>query len=202
MKKVALLFSAGVESSSLAVHYLEGGYIVLPVYVKCGFPWEKVEIRWGERLWVFLKKKYRRLLPIRILPARGIGPEANSVEMPLRNLILVSTVALEALRRDIDRVGIGSLGMYPFPDNNREFFDDVERLLSRGARIRLEVDTPFMGLEKEEVIKHYYTKLPYRLTFSCMRPIKGMHCGRCEKCMERKEGFRKAGLPDPTRYLS
>ncbi|HRJ77918.1 MAG TPA: 7-cyano-7-deazaguanine synthase, partial [Planctomycetota bacterium] len=25
-------------------------------------------------------------------------------------------------------------------------------------------------------------------------------CGRCDACLLRRRGFRKAGLPDPTRY--
>jgi 7-cyano-7-deazaguanine synthase len=37
---------------------------------------------------------------------------------------------------------------------------------------------------------------------SCIKPRGAVHCGRCTKCAERVEGFRLAGVPDPTRYAS
>jgi 7-cyano-7-deazaguanine synthase len=44
--------------------------------------------------------------------------------------------------------------------------------------------------------------LPLELTFSCMRPLDGRHCGDCNKCAERRKAFRDAGLPDRTPYHS
>jgi 7-cyano-7-deazaguanine synthase len=44
--------------------------------------------------------------------------------------------------------------------------------------------------------------LPLELTFSCLRPVGGLHCGRCNKCAERRRGFAEAGLPDPTQYAN
>jgi len=38
------------------------------------------------------------------------------------------------------------------------------------------------------------------LTLSCMQPSGGKHCGHCSKCRERIEGFRDAGIADPTAY--
>jgi len=42
--------------------------------------------------------------------------------------------------------------------------------------------------------------LPLQLSVSCIKPRGIIHCGRCTKCAERVEGFRRAGIPDPTRY--
>jgi 7-cyano-7-deazaguanine synthase len=42
--------------------------------------------------------------------------------------------------------------------------------------------------------------VPFELTLSCMQPRNGRHCGRCSKCRERIEGFRDAGVEDPTQY--
>jgi 7-cyano-7-deazaguanine synthase len=39
------------------------------------------------------------------------------------------------------------------------------------------------------------------LTFSCMRPVDGKHCGTCNKCAERRRAFASAGLSDPTEYF-
>jgi len=202
MRKVSVLFSAGVESSSLLLHYLDRNALTFPIYIKCGFPWERVELFWAERLWAFLKKRYRNLRPLRIISSQGIAPHNNSIEMPLRNLILLLNSVIESTRKGVRELAIGSLGIYPFPDNNKEFFSLLGTLLTDFGGIDFRIDTPFMGMTKEEVIGSFHGRVPYNLTFSCMHPKGKLHCGQCEKCLERKEGFREAGVPDPTCYLS
>jgi len=200
MKKVGVLFSAGVESSSLLVYYLEKGYITLPLYARCGLPWEKAELKWSERLWASLKRRYSRLLPLRVFSENGLQPHRGDVEIPLRNLTLVMGAVVRAYDRGVRRLAVGSLGIYPFPDNNREYFQRLENLISEGLRENVRLETPFMGMEKWEVIREFHGRISYKLTFSCMKPVRGKHCGICEKCLERKEGFSKAGVPDPTNY--
>lgn len=199
MRRIVVLYSSGVESASLTVHYLEKGFFVYPLYVRSGLSWEKIERKWALRLWSYLRKKYRRIAPFRTLFVSGLGPK-EGIEIPLRNLILGTVTALESLRKDIRALAVGSLGIYPFPDNNREYFDKLEELIRKGAKEDFRIETPFMGLEKWEVIRRFYGKLRYNLTFSCVRPVKGLHCGKCEKCFERKEGFKLAGVEDPTIY--
>jgi len=41
----------------------------------------------------------------------------------------------------------------------------------------------------------------YGLTLSCYDPAEGgLACGGCDACQLRRQGFRGAGLQDPTRY--
>ena len=202
MKKVALLFSSGVESSCLTAFYLSEGFLVYPLYVRSGMPWERWERKHSLRLWTYFRGKFGRILPLRTLPARGISPQGNTIEIPLRNLLLISSAAVEAFRKGILRVGVGSLGIYPFPDTERSYFDSLEELVERALRIRFRIETPFLGMEKAQVIREFWGSVPFVRTFSCIRPVRGVHCGRCAKCLERKEGFVRAGVPDPTRYLS
>jgi 7-cyano-7-deazaguanine synthase len=42
--------------------------------------------------------------------------------------------------------------------------------------------------------------LPLEHSFSCIEPMAGLHCGRCNKCGERKAAFRMADMNDPTCY--
>jgi 7-cyano-7-deazaguanine synthase len=58
---------------------------------------------------------------------------------------------------------------------------------------------PFDQLHKTDVLVRGKL-LPLQLTFSCINPIDGRHCGICNKCAERRKGFRDAGLPDLTSY--
>ncbi len=207
MEKVGVLFSGGIESSSLLVHYLKKGYITLPIYVKTGLPWESVEIKYSLKLWRRLKDKYKNLLPIRFISDYKLNgnsyktpEEEKDIEIPLRNFSLISSAIKTAFVKGVYRFAIGSLGSYSFPDNRREFFDRLEEVLSFGSGINFTIETPFMGLKKEEIIRKFYKAVPFGLTFSCASPVNSIHCGRCIKCMERKEGFEKAKVDDPTKY--
>jgi 7-cyano-7-deazaguanine synthase len=43
--------------------------------------------------------------------------------------------------------------------------------------------------------------IDYALTVSCYQAdADGQACGRCDSCRLRCEGFKAAGIPDPTRY--
>ncbi len=207
MKKVALLVSSGVESACLLRLYLSEGFLLYPVYVRSGAPWEEVEIRWLRRLWSYYRREYGRILPFRIVPLRApqrrkVVRREEGLEIPLRNWVLTTATALYALEKGVSRIAVGSLGIYPFPDNSREYYDRMEELLSKGSKRRIEIDTPFMGVEKWEIVRRFYGSVPFELTFSCVNPVGDEHCGRCVKCLERKEGFLKAGVPDPTCYSS
>lgn len=55
-------------------------------------------------------------------------------------------------------------------------------------------------LKKEDLIKiGIEQKIPLANTRTCRRPGK-YHCGKCVLCKARQEGFRNAGIKDPTRY--
>ncbi len=43
---------------------------------------------------------------------------------------------------------------------------------------------------------------PLGLTFSCLAPQRGLHCGACNKCSERRRAFVEVGLHDPTEYAA
>jgi 7-cyano-7-deazaguanine synthase len=44
-------------------------------------------------------------------------------------------------------------------------------------------------------------ELPLEHTYSCIRPVSGLHCGQCNKCAERQRAFAEAGMVDPTVYI-
>jgi 7-cyano-7-deazaguanine synthase len=65
----------------------------------------------------------------------------------------------------------------------------------------VEVRTPFGGMGKIAVMA-LGNGLPLQHTFSCIAPVGDLHCGRCNKCAERRKAFAEAGMADPTQYHS
>ena len=80
-----------------------------------------------------------------------------------------------------------------------EFFKTLENLLERALGAQVKLLRPFDRLQKTDVLRRG-EHLPLDLTFSCIDPSDGLHCGRCNKCAERKREFRSAGIVDLTPY--
>jgi 7-cyano-7-deazaguanine synthase len=71
-----------------------------------------------------------------------------------------------------------------------------------GAGLR--IITPLMYLTKAETIKlGVQLGVDYSMTVTCYKADhEGRACGECDSCILRKEGFKEAGIVDPTRYYS
>ena len=89
----------------------------------------------------------------------------------------------------------------PFGDATDEFFDEFESSLRRATGGPIRILRPFAGMTKREVLE-LGRNLPLELTFSCIAPAGGLHCGQCNKCAERQAAFRSAGYDDPTVYAN
>jgi 7-cyano-7-deazaguanine synthase len=96
-------------------------------------------------------------------------------------------------------MALGTLGDNPFADATAEFFQDYARLLSSALGQPLEVQAPFRGTGKAELVRRFF-QLPLGLTLTCIAPVAGIHCGACNKCRERREAFDDAGVTDSAAY--
>jgi 7-cyano-7-deazaguanine synthase len=71
-----------------------------------------------------------------------------------------------------------------------------------GTYAQVQLLRPFIALDKSGIaLEGARLGVDFARTWSCYKggPI---HCGRCGTCVERREAFLKAGLPDPTVYAS
>jgi 7-cyano-7-deazaguanine synthase len=123
----------------------------------------------------------------------------EAVYLPGRNLLLTVKAAIWCRLRDIETLALGCLGSNPFPDSTADFFEKLQGLMNQAIGGRLRLIRPFDRLHKTEVLLRG-EGLPLHLTFSCINPIDGRHCGTCNKCAERKKGFADAELVDLTTY--
>ena len=100
---------------------------------------------------------------------------------------------------DVHTIALGTLKGNPFPDATETFFAGFAALAQRAMDHALEVVTPFGGFGKAEVLE-LGRGLALERTFSCIDPTDGRHCGRCNKCAERRQGFAAAAIEDATDY--
>ncbi len=60
--------------------------------------------------------------------------------------------------------------------------------------------TPYVNGSKADIVRDgARLSVPFAETWSCYKGG-ARHCGRCGTCVERREAFHLAGVPDPTEY--
>jgi 7-cyano-7-deazaguanine synthase len=212
---VAILISGGLDSAILLGELLRDHPAVHPLYVRHGLAWEPVEL---QHLRHFLETLDSRpaLQPLRVLEmpvadlygahwsltGKGV-PDADSpdeaVFLPGRNVLLLAKALLWCHLHDVPAVALAPLETNPFPDATPHFFDAYQAIVNEAVGGRVRVFRPYAGLHKAEVMRRG-RGLPLELTFSCIHPLHGQHCGRCNKCAERRRAFVDAGLSDATVY--
>jgi 7-cyano-7-deazaguanine synthase len=125
----------------------------------------------------------------------------EAVYLPGRNVFLLGKAILWCHLHGVPAVALGTLAANPFPDATPEFIAGFGRLVNDAVGGSVWVLLPYAGLSKTDVLDRG-KDLPLELTLSCLRPVNGRHCGRCNKCEERRRAFADAGLTDRTPYVS
>jgi 7-cyano-7-deazaguanine synthase len=141
-------------------------------------------------------------------------PEAGGRGIPVTYVPARNTVFLalalgwaEVLGSTDLFVGVNAVDYSGYPDCRPAFIEAFERLANVATKAGVEgqvfkVHAPLIRMSKAEII-HAGTALgvDYGMTVSCYQADEqGAACGRCDACRLRAEGFRAAGVPDPTRY--
>lgn len=216
---LCVLASGGIDSAVALAEAAQGAESVIPTYVRSGLVWERAEIYWLKRWLQTLDDRDVAPLVILDLPVTDLygehwsvtgvdPPDDHSTDeatyLPGRNILLLAKAAVFAAMNNCRAIVLGPLAANPFPDATPTFFEAMAAALSRGMGLddRLPIETPLVGLTKSEVVRR---GAPYRLdlTFSCLDPTpEHQHCGACNKCAERQQGFHDAGIDDPTSYAT
>jgi 7-cyano-7-deazaguanine synthase len=227
---IAVLTSGGLDSAILVADLCGQYARVQPLYVREGLYWEPVELEHLRRFLQAIEKpphptlspsggegRVREALgPLVVLemPVKDVYgehwsvtgrnvPGADSpdqaVNLPGRNLLLLAKALPWCRLHGVPELALGPLASNPFPDASDEFFVRMEELAAQALEGRVAIRRPYARLHKTEVLARG-KGLPLEWTFSCIRPVEGKHCGRCNKCGERKKAFADAGMTDPTEY--
>ena len=139
----------------------------------------------------------------------GEGEDIPVTYVPARNLVflaLTTAFAETSNSRDIF-IGVNALDYSGYPDCRPEFIEAFERLANLATRAGVEgkgfhIRAPLQHMSKAEIVQAGAALgVDYSKTVSCYQADdQGRACGRCDSCRLRAEGFRAAGLADPTRY--
>jgi 7-cyano-7-deazaguanine synthase len=129
--------------------------------------------------------------------------------VPARNTIMLS-IALgwaEVLGSTDIWCGVNAVDYSGYPDCRPAFIEAFEQLANvatkagvEGAGIR--IHAPLMRMSKADIAREgQRLGVDFSETVSCYQAdAQGRACGHCDACVLRAQGFKAAGLPDPTRY--
>ncbi len=223
---ICVLVSGGLDSDVLLAEAAKKYRRVWPVYIRQGLTWEDVELHWLHRFLLSFRRKpestidpgFRRgdIMPLTILsvpmadlygahwstgkrPVPGARSPDQAVYLPGRNMALSVKAAVFAAMKKVPVLALGSLDHNPFPDASPRFFKTWGKALGAGLGTGLKVIAPYRRLSKADVVRRG-ARLPLHLSFSCISPKGKLHCGRCNKCAERRRAFKAAKVEDRTVY--
>lgn len=212
--RVAVLFSGGLDSCVLVAALAGQAERVFPIYVRQGLHWESVERSWADSFLKELGGDNIEVLKDVEVPVADVYnshwsttgantpdhlSDDREVYLPGRNLLLLAKTSLFCALNNIPTIALGPLAGNPFPDSTPEFFLKFQETASLALGFPLAIRTPFSKLSKADVIQ-LGRNLPLHRSFSCIDPADSDHCGRCNKCAERRRSFLQAGVADRTSY--
>ena len=146
-----------------------------------------------------------------LLQSGGDIPDGHYAEetmkrtvVPFRNGIMLAIAAGLAESRGAEALVIAShSGDHAiYPDCREPFMHAMATAMTEGTYARIELLRPFIDLDKTAIATLGHSlHIDYAKTWSCYKGH-ARHCGTCGTCVERREAFLLANLPDPTPYES
>ena len=221
-KKAVVLISGGLDSATAAAVARAEGYTGYALSFDYGQR-HRVELEAAAAVAQSLDVREHRVFRLDLrqfggsaltdaniaVPEGAPGTGIPVTYVPARNTVFLSLALAwaEVLDAHDIFVGVNAVDYSGYPDCRPEFVQAFETMANlatkagvegRGFRIR----APLIDLSKADIIRTgTQLGVDYALTVSCYDPdAAGRACGRCDSCRLRAEGFRTAGVPDPTRY--
>jgi 7-cyano-7-deazaguanine synthase len=219
-RKAVILVSGGMDSAVTIAIAREQGYQVHALSVAYGQR-HRSELDAAARVAKMLGAVEHKTVHVDL---RSIGGSALTADIdvpeeggegipvtyvPARNTIMLS-IALgwaEVLGSTDIWCGVNAVDYSGYPDCRPAFVEAFEHLANvatkagvEGAGIR--IHAPLMAMSKADIAREgQRLGIDFAATVSCYQAdAEGRACGHCDACRLRAEGFRAAGLPDPTRY--
>ncbi|MBC3412220.1 MULTISPECIES: 7-cyano-7-deazaguanine synthase QueC [Pseudomonas] len=220
-KRAVILLSGGLDSATVVAMAQADGYACYTMSFDYGQR-HRAELDAAERVAREMGVVEHKVIGLNL---NGIGgsaltdssiavPEAPAEGIPVtyvpaRNTVFLSLAlgwaeVLEA--RDIF-IGVNAVDYSGYPDCRPEFVEAFERMANLATKAGVEgngfrIQAPLQNLSKAQIVQAGMARgVDYSLTVSCYQADDaGRACGKCDSCRLRADGFKAAGVPDPTRY--
>ena len=219
-KKALVLFSGGLDSTTMLAMVKSNGYEITALTINYNQR-HVTEIDFSKKSLSQLQINKQIIFDLDLSKIGGSALTDNipvpidsndnipTTYVPARNTIFLSLASSFAERLNISDIFIGAniIDYSGYPDCRPEFIKSFEKTINLGTKLGVEgshirIHTPLIKMTKAEIIKKGHSLgVDYSLTLSCYNPTdSGLACGKCDSCKFRKDGFKNAGLPDPTKY--
>ena len=219
-KKALVLFSGGLDSTTMLAMVKSNGYEITALTINYNQR-HVSEIDFSKKSLSQLQINKQIIFDLDLSKIGGSALTDNipvpidsndnipTTYVPARNTIFLSLASSFAERLNISDIFIGAniIDYSGYPDCRPEFIKSFEKTINLGTKLGVEgshfrIHTPLIEMTKAEIIKKGHSLgVDYSLTLSCYNPTdSGLACGKCDSCKFRKDGFKNAGLPDPTKY--
>lgn len=218
-----MLLSGGLDSATTLAIARDQGYECFALSVDYGQR-HRAELEAAARVAQALGAAAHRTLRIDLGDLGGSAltdesiavPEAPQLGIPVtyvpaRNTVMLSFALgwAEVIAAPTIFIGVNAVDYSGYPDCRPAFVEAFERVANLATKAAVEgtlkfrIATPLMDLTKAQIIQRGTALgVDYALTVSCYQADEGGRaCRKCDACRLRSEGFRAAGLPDPTRYF-
>ncbi|HET6546713.1 MAG TPA: 7-cyano-7-deazaguanine synthase QueC [Rhodanobacteraceae bacterium] len=142
------------------------------------------------------------------VPEQG-GAGIPVTYVPARNTVMLA-IALgwaEVLGAGEIWCGVNAVDYSGYPDCRPAFIEAFERLANLATKsadqgMSLRVRAPLLDMSKADIVREgLRLGVDFAATVSCYQAdTDGRACAHCDACRLRADGFRAAGIVDPTRY--
>jgi 7-cyano-7-deazaguanine synthase len=220
-RKAVVLLSGGLDSATVLAIARRQGFDCHALSLDYGQR-HRAELAAAQRVADAVGVREHKILPLSLdaiggsaltdsridVPEHG-GEGIPVTYVPARNTVFLALALgwAEVLGATDLFVGVNAVDYSGYPDCRPAFIDAFERLANLATKAGVEgrafrVHAPLIDMSKAEIIRTGSDLgVDYGLTVSCYQADKeGNACGRCDACRLRAEGFRAAGVTDPTRY--
>ena len=223
MKKAVILFSGGLDSTTCLAIAKDQGFACYTLSFNYGQR-HAAELIAAKKISEHMGAIDHRVVNLDIGQFGGSAltdpalcvPDFQETEaipityVPARNTIFLAMALgfAETIQAEAIYIGVNAIDYSHYPDCRPAFIQAFQTLANLATKSGVEGQTctlhaPLLHLSKADIVRAGVALgVNYGLTVSCYQLTpEGVACGRCDSCVLRKQGFARAQVADPTRYV-
>ncbi len=216
-----VLLSGGLDSATALAEARAAGHVCYALSFEYGQR-HRAELEAASKVAVALGVREHRVMRVDLAGIGGSAltdsalsvPESPGEGIPVtyvpaRNTVFLSLALAwaEVLDARAIYIGVNAVDYSGYPDCRPEYIEAFQALARLGTKAGVEgrgviIRAPLVKLSKAAIIRRGLDLgVDYALTVSCYQADEtGRACGVCDSCRLRAQGFKEAGVADPTRY--